>query len=979
MVLVSLSGFSQSPTCDGAEPFCAGDSSLTFPNTSDAPDAEPGPNYGCLRSQPNPTWYFLRIDESGSLSFRVKQNTSEDFTGTGLDVDFIAYGPFSNLDICEGATLNASTIVDCSYETDVEEDFDIPNAQAGEFYVLLITNFSNQPGFIQLEQTNTGAGAGTTDCSIVNTTNHCVGDVVSVDATTPGAVRYEWQKDGVLIAGETGPTLDGLTAPDATYNAISYDAANMVVSRFEFILDFHDVPVAENPGDQFICDDNNDGISSIDLSQYDDSVRGAPTPSDFVVSYYLSQTDADAGENALPNPFTNPTPYQEETIYARIENINNTDCFDTTSFVIDVLDGAVANSIPNQLFCDDNNDGFGSFTFSDYNTFILGSQNASEYTISYHLDMTDAENDVNPLPNNYTNAMAYQQETIYTRIENTVSPECFEVTNFTIEVADTPRPNTNPGDLVVCDDVGNDGFIAVDLRSMDVIIINGEAGVSVSYFTDASDAGLNENAIASPTAYTNTSNPQRIYARVFNTISQCFEVVDFQIVVNPIPESEPISDFIECENNTDGTFSFDLESKDPEILNGQSPLVYEVSYHLSQSDADNLTAALSSPYTNTSNPQEIFVAISDRSTGCLISDQSFFIEVQETLEANSDGEPLLLEQCDDFGENDGFALFDLSTLDAEILDGQDPSIYSVNYYFTQADADFRTNPVDKNYENSSEIETLFARVDDFDLSNSQCFATTPVFLRVNRLPVFDLDDQYVFCTNRDGSEVAPIPVLRTNLSSTLYTFEWTFNSEVIAGQTGPTLIPSLPGTYGVTVTDINTLCFRTDIAEVIESSRPSLELEVTSSTFSGNNMITATAVGAGDFEYSLDNGPWQDENVFENVSAGQHLVMVRDKNGCGVESATITVLGYAKFFTPNGDGLNDTWNIVGIDSQPDAKIYIFDRYGKLLKQLSPTSPGWNGTFNGVQMPTNDYWFLIEYNEPSTGRRSEFRSHFTLKR
>ena len=338
-----------------------------------------------------------------------------------------------------------------------------------------------------------------------------------------------------------------------------------------------------------------------------------------------------------------------------------------------------------------------------------------------------------------------------------------------------------------------------------------------------------------------------------------------------------------------------------------------------------------------------------------------------------------MEQCDDFGENDGFALFDLSTLDAEILDGQDPSIYSVNYYFTQADADFRTNPVDKNYENSSEIETLFARVDDFDLSNSQCFATTPVFLRVNRLPEFDLDDQYVFCTNRDGSEVAPIPVLRTNLSSTLYTFEWTFNSEVIAGQTGPTLIPSLPGTYGVTVTDINTLCFRTDIAEVIESSRPSLELEVTSSTFSGNNMITATAVGAGDFEYSLDNGPWQDENVFENVSAGQHLVMVRDKNGCGVESATITVLGYAKFFTPNGDGLNDTWNIVGIDSQPDAKIYIFDRYGKLLKQLSPTSPGWNGTFNGVQMPTNDYWFLIEYNEPSTGRRSEFRSHFTLKR
>ncbi|WP_157957271.1 T9SS type B sorting domain-containing protein, partial [Winogradskyella tangerina] len=84
-----------------------------------------------------------------------------------------------------------------------------------------------------------------------------------------------------------------------------------------------------------------------------------------------------------------------------------------------------------------------------------------------------------------------------------------------------------------------------------------------------------------------------------------------------------------------------------------------------------------------------------------------------------------------------------------------------------------------------------------------------------------------------------------------------------------------------------------------------------------------------------------------------------------------------RYFTPNGDGNHDTWNIAGIGNS--AKIYIFDRYGKLLKQLSPGGPGWNGTYNGNRMPTGGYWFVVEYDEPTTGQRKELRAHFTLKR
>ena len=131
-------------------------------------------------------------------------------------------------------------------------------------------------------------------------------------------------------------------------------------------------------------------------------------------------------------------------------------------------------------------------------------------------------------------------------------------------------------------------------------------------------------------------------------------------------------------------------------------------------------------------------------------------------------------------------------------------------------------------------------------------------------------------------------------------------------------------------------------------------------------------------EYALDDvlGPYQDDNTFYNVTPGFHTVYVRDKNNCGIADQIISVIGFPNFFTPNDDGYNDSWHVYGINtpSQAGSKIYIFDRYGKLLKELSYNSLGWDGTYNGNPMPTSDYWFYIELNDNRI-----FRGHFTLKR
>ncbi|MGB3144723.1 MAG: T9SS type B sorting domain-containing protein [Maribacter sp.] len=139
--------------------------------------------------------------------------------------------------------------------------------------------------------------------------------------------------------------------------------------------------------------------------------------------------------------------------------------------------------------------------------------------------------------------------------------------------------------------------------------------------------------------------------------------------------------------------------------------------------------------------------------------------------------------------------------------------------------------------------------------------------------------------------------------------------------------------------------------------------------------------GDGDYEYAINGGEFQDDSVFMNVPPGINTVVINDKNGCGItEPLEFLVVGYPKFFTPNGDNTNDLWNIKGIETLTNPVVFVFDRYGKLLKQLGATG-GWDGTYNGRPMPSTDYWFRFEYGEIEEGLliAKTRKTHFTLKR
>ncbi|NUY80959.1 T9SS type B sorting domain-containing protein [Flavobacterium sp. MAH-1] len=324
--------------------------------------------------------------------------------------------------------------------------------------------------------------------------------------------------------------------------------------------------------------------------------------------------------------------------------------------------------------------------------------------------------------------------------------------------------------------------------------------------------------------------------------------------------------------------------------------------------------------------------------------------------------------CDEDGTNDGLTAFDLSALTATVLGSQTGSEFSVTYHESMSDATSALNPV-----TSTSLPNVFVRVVNSLAPN--CFDVRAIALHVNKLPE-PTPQGGIICFDSETQTLLNPFVIHSGLSASTHTFQWLNEAGDVVG-TSSNYTAVLPGDYTVIAVSNATGCISMPVTVTVQGSEPAVVTYQTSPDFSDNMSITITAVGTGDYEYQLDEGAWQDSNVFENVTSGTHIVTVRDKNGCGTAQTTALVVNYPHFFTPNGDGANDTWNIKDLKAQLNSKISIFDRYGKLLTQITPNGQGWDGTYNGKVMPSTDYWFTVNYTEG--GKDKEFRAHFSMKR
>jgi gliding motility-associated-like protein len=325
--------------------------------------------------------------------------------------------------------------------------------------------------------------------------------------------------------------------------------------------------------------------------------------------------------------------------------------------------------------------------------------------------------------------------------------------------------------------------------------------------------------------------------------------------------------------------------------------------------------------------------------------------------------------CDEDGLNDGITSFDLTTVNSFVLGTQTGPEFSVSYFNSNSDANSNSNAI-----SSTIATTAYVRVSNSLAPN--CFDVKPITIIVNKIPEPRPIDGIV-CIDSETGNLLNSYTLSSGLSSNSHTFQWFDEAGNVVGNS-TNYVATEAGTYSVIATNVSTGCSSVETFATVSASEPAIVAYSVSEDFVNSQTLTIIATGVGgDYEYQIDGGEFQDSPVFNNVNSGFHSVSVRDKNGCGLTTTEAIVINYPKFFTPNGDGYNETWNIYDLSEQEDAVIVIFDRYGKILKQIKPSGIGWDGTYNGRVMPSDDYWFTVNYNKNNENK--EFKAHFALKR
>ncbi|WP_278034875.1 T9SS type B sorting domain-containing protein [Flavobacterium nitratireducens] len=695
----------------------------------------------------------------------------------------------------------------------------------------------------------------------------------------------------------------------------------------------------------------------------------SPTPSSATVGitkYYVSQTDKTTGCEGSRSEIivtVNPLPI--------VNNISIFQC-----------DGDL---IP---------DGKTLFNLTVKNDAISGNYNNEIFT--YYTTLNGANNAL--ASDLIANELAFENTTptsmdIWARVTNKLTG-CFSVAKISLIVSATNIP-ANFKIIVppVCDDLldsnGNnntnnndrDGISSFDLSATKVTIqglLPTTEIYNINYYRNEADALAEINNITDITNYRNIGYPntQDIWVRVDSQIENaCFGLGPYiNLKVEALPIANPVIISRQCDDNDDGILTFNTSTLESDLLQGQTnvTVTYFDSNNNPLKDANGVSISSPFPPNFTTTSQLIKAVVTNNTPAQCYDETTIEFIVDKTPQAfpiNS----ALTTSCDDEInplEQDGKYAFDTTGFDTTILGGQT----GMTLKFYDENGALLPSPLPNPFVTGT--QKITAKVEN--PNNPNCTALTIIEFNVQPLPKIDINldgsANELVCSNLSTFYVTLDAGITDNTPTSDYNYIWEKDGTDL-GINAPTLDVNKIGNYTVEVIN-NVGCSRRRTINVNASNIATIT-SIDIVELSDENSITVNVTGPGDYEFSLDEPTnfWQDSNQFNNIPAGIHEVYINDKNGCGVVSKSVIVVGIPKYFTPNNDSYNDYWGIKGMIKYPNAYVQIFDRYGKLIKYLNNANPNWDGTFNGALLPANDYWYVIKLEEG----RPEIRGHFTLKR
>ncbi|CAM1344392.1 choice-of-anchor L domain-containing protein [Tenacibaculum amylolyticum] len=663
-------------------------------------------------------------------------------------------------------------------------------------------------------------------------------------------------------------------------------------------------------------------------------------------------------------------------------------------------------SIPNIEVCDTN-----VVDLTIKNSDVLNGQSNTDFEVLYYLD--SAYTNQITSPNNFT--ITGSSNTIYVRKRNITAQNCTADSSFDVIVSSSPTAST-PTNYLACDDMMNggdtDGFFnnfILSTKDAEILGSLSPTQYNVSYHTTLIGAQTDNttDAIDKNTPYRNTTaNQQTIYVRIENVNNVNCSIVStptsttfqpFNLVVNPLPViiNNP-AQINQCGTSVGSITTINLTQAQISISNNNVNETFQ--YYPTENDAINDTAVITDPINYATNNGDSVWVRTITNNGCYrISRLNITVSFAGDVAYNEE-----LTACDDFldaaGNNsannddtDGITNFDLSPAINDIKLLFDPTIRNdldILFFETPADRNAVINQISDptNYRNTAipanTQQTIYVKI--VNKINNDCTGIGEFFIRVLPVPEFEVTTPQIVCLNNPSFIEAEMP-------NGAYTYEWRRNGTLLTTSNSEQLNITQGGTYEVTAINSTTLCRKSKEIIVNESIIASIqEDDVTIVDDSTNNSITinndANNLGIGDYEFALQNEnnmfvrDFQDTPFFENLTGGIYTILVRDKNNCGLAQLEVSILEFPDFFTPNGDGNNDVWNVKGISATfyPKSNIHIFDRFGKIITEINIDDVGWDGLYNGKTLPSSDYWFNIELTD-TQGKTIQRKGHFSLLR
>lgn len=946
-------------TCANIQPFCAGNESLIFPNCNNQDPncvvtAEPGPDYGCLYTQPYPAWFYLQIDDPGTLNFEIIQNTQFDANGnpvgTGLDVDFICWGPFSpGDDLCDYTQLQAFNEVACSYSAAPIENFTINNAQTGDIYVLVITNYNRNPGYIKLGQIG---GDGSTNCDIVtqcsitiNEDDQILCDVPSFEltTTTSGPVQtYEWYKDGTVILGQNSGSLT--VTQSGTYMVVA-DGNNC------------DEPVSDSVNITMLFGGGctvEPQCTGVDFEENFGTGTGrVSTP--YTTYTFNGSTQIDDGEYAIVNNSTNLnigwfTDMEDHTpgdVDGRMMFVNasfDPDEFYRRDITLVANQDYTFNAWITTVY--DTNSGVCGGTGIPSNV-IFRIEDSAGNTIA-ETNTGDIEN--GPEPNWQEYSIVFNTgphtDVQLVLINNSVGGcgNDLAIDDLTLSLHDLQPQIVTPDDLVACD-YDNTGFAEFNLESQIPIILDGQdpALFNVSFHNTQFEAEANQNAIVNPAAYTNGTNPETIYVRVEKVNEpSCFNTVSFQLIVQELVDltGELPAQVVICEG--DEFPELDATPSDPSID------LTQVTYEW-KDEMGNIVSTQATYTPTVAGTYTVQVSL----LPC--NEQVFTVEVIVN-------DPPILDLGPDEILCDGSSFEIIPTIVGDTT--------GITYLWSTGE----TTPT---------ITVSETGTYSLEITVGPCTVTDSIEVTISDPVVVTLGDDFESCFDTDTTLTAQVDGDPENA-----TYEWFLDGVLLTDETNQTLYITQPGEYTVIVTVDD--CTGEDA--IIVGLRSDLEVTVGEDFLTCPNEVqTITAVPseegvtyqwflngnalAGETNSSLEiniaPGTMGTQTYSVEVSLGLcTAVDAVDVNLYAVGNCTIS-----QGISPNGDGFNDNLDLTFLNDRTGIrKLQIFNRLGTLVFDQSNYTNQWHGQTNdGDELPTGTYFYVIDlagedaiYGQQATG-------------